>query len=158
MLADQTTNLFFDAPPLAVFSVLTDLENRPRIIGGVRRTELRTLPPIAAGTRYREWKSSHTRFLGSAFEVAEFVPTARLTLVRFSYGARLEAAFSLDEENTGTRLHLAVNGRKPTWPGFPIRLAAILLARQWKKQLDGDLADIKRHVGQFADPGWRQGL
>ena len=43
MKADQTTSLYVDAPPLALFSVLSDLENRPKIIRNVKRTHLKSL-------------------------------------------------------------------------------------------------------------------
>ncbi len=152
--ADRMTSLYFDAPPLAVFSVLADLENRPRIIDRVKRTELKSPPPVGTGTRYREWRRSLAGSSGSVYEISAFTPPKRLTLVRRRFGTRLEAIFSLEEENAGTRLRLAVNGALPLWPGLPTGL----LARRWKSRLDRDLADIKRHVGQRADPVWQQGL
>ncbi len=153
MKADLTTSLYVDAPPLAVFSVLSDLENRPRIIGSVKRTQLKTHPPVGAGTRFRDQRTSFTDYCGVLLEIGEFVPPYRLSIQRYSFGIPLTASYTLIEEKAGTRLQITieVNG---FWSGFPAKL----LARRWKRQLDEDLVDIKRHVGQRADPSWRQGL
>ena len=86
-------------------------------------------------------------------EVGEFMPPNRLTIRRHGFCIPLTASYTLVEENAGTRLQITVvvNG---FWSGFPTKP----LARRWKRQLDEDLVDIKRHVGQRADPSWRQGL
>ncbi len=153
MKADQTTSLYVDAPLLAVFSVLSDLENRPQIIRNVRRTELKTFPPVGAGTRFLEQRTSFGGYSGVPLEICEFTPPYRLSIQRRSFGIPLTASYTLVEENAGTRLQIAVevNG---FWSGVP----ASLLARRWSRQLDEDLIDVKRHVGQRADPSWRQGL
>ncbi len=153
MKADQTTSLYVDAPPLAVFSVLSDLENRPKIIRTVKRTELKTLPPVGAGTRFREQRTSLRGYAWMLLEIGEFMPPYRLTIQRHGLGIPLTASYTLVEENAGTRLKITVevNG---LWSRFP----ANLMVRRWKRQLDDDLVDIKRYVGQRADPSWRQGL
>lgn len=152
MKADQTTSLYVDAPPLAVFSVLSDLENRPKIIRNVKRTQLETLPPVGAGTRFREQRTSLRGYSG-VLEIGEFMPPYRLTIQRHGFGIPLTASYTLVEENAGTRLQITVEAN-----GFLSGFPAKLLARRWKRQLDDDLVDIKRHVGQRADPSWRQGL
>lgn len=153
MKADRTTSLYVDAPPLAVFSVLSDLENRPQIIRTVKRTRLKTLPPVGAGTRFREQRTWFSGYSGGLLEISEFMPPNRLSIMRHGFGIPLTAHCTLVEENAGTRLQITieVNG---FWSGFPAKL----LARRWKRQLDDDLVDIKRHIGQRSDPSWRQGL
>lgn len=153
MKADQTTSLYVDAPPLAVFSVLSDLENRPKIIRTVKRTQLETLPPVGAGTRFREQRTSLRGYAWMLLEVGEFMPPYRLTIQRHGFGISLSASYTLVEENAGTRLKITVEVN-----GFWSRFPANLMARRWKRQLDDDLVDIKRYVGQRADPSWRRGL
>ena len=153
MKANQTTSLYVDAPPLAVFSVLSDLENRPQIIRNVKRTQLKSLPPVGAGTRFREQRTSLSGYTGVLLEIGEFVPPYRLSIQRYSFGIPLTASYTLVEENNGTRLQITIEVTG-FWSGFPAKR----LARRWKRQLDEDLVDIKRHVGQRADPSWRKGL
>ena len=116
MKADRTTSLYVDAPPLAVFSVLSDLENRPQIIRSIKRTWLKTPPPVGAGTRFREQRTSFSGY--SLLEIGEFTPPNRLSIQRRSFGIPLTAGYTLIEENAGTRLRITVevNG---SWSGFP---------------------------------------
>lgn len=157
-MADIPTSLFVDAAPVAVFSILADLENRPRVLKNVRKTVLRTSPPVKSGTRYREWRDAPIRRWGRDYRVGEFQPPDRFSLLQWQAGARLESTFRLAAKHGGTQIVLDVSGRYPLWPWFPLATVARTLARLWERRLLSDLADIKRHASMRANPRWREGL
>lgn len=157
-MAEHPTSFFIEATPLAVFSILADLENRPRFIRGVRRVVLRTHPPVGAGTRFREWRISPLPGWGHGFMVGDFVPPDRLSLLRWRTGIRLEATYRLQPDHGGTRVDLAVTGRCALWPRFPISTLARIFAHRWKRRLQSDLLDIKRYASRRANPEWRDSL
>jgi|GEM_PF-2910928 len=158
MTAGQSTSIFVKAPPLAVFSVLSDVENRAPIIGAVSRIVLRSPPPVAAGTVFREWRSAPLSLWGVRLEIRDFMPPTRLTMLRRCAGLSLGAVFTVVPEGDGSRLALTVDGAFRPWPFPPMTWLARALADRWKRQLTGDLAAIGRHAAQRADPAWRPGI
>ena len=138
---------------MAVFSVLSDLENRAQIIGKVRRVVLRTPPPVTSGTVFREWRSRPVPLWSARLTISDFTPPKQLTFARRWFGLPLQAVFTVEPEGDGTRLTLSVEPVRwrKAWPGRG-------LSYLWKRQLVKDLADIGRYAAQRANPTWRLGL
>ena len=137
---------FVEAPPDAAFSAAIDISNWPRFISGVQSVELLTPGPVAAGTRFRETRSMFGRQASEDMTLAQIEPPRRFLLTAFNHGTAYRAEHLFAPEAAGTRMTLVFDGQ-------PAALLARLFAPLgWlfrgtiKRQLELDLADLKREA------------
>lgn len=157
-MATHHTSVFVEATPVAVFSIMADVENRSHVISRIRRVALQTRPPVSHGTRFREWRKSIIPGWGRSYIINDYQPPDRMSLVLWQAGIRLEATLRLKNEHGGTQINVDVSGRCPLWRRFPISMLADQFSRQWMFRLESDLADIKRQASMRGNPNWRDKL
>ena len=74
-----------DAPPAAVWEVLTDIAGTPQVLTGVEEVEILSDGPYAEGTRWRETRSMLGMTGTMELEVVEAEPLQR-TVIRSAVG------------------------------------------------------------------------
>jgi hypothetical protein len=80
--------------------------------------------------------------------VAELAPPSRLVLTAENHGARYRAEHLFASEAGGTRLTLSFEGKPLTLFAYLMMPLGYLLAGAVRRQLEADLADLKRRAEQ----------
>jgi carbon monoxide dehydrogenase subunit G len=102
------------APPAAVFAVVTNVERMPAVIPDIRRIELLTPGPVGVGTKFKETRVMFGKEATETFEVVDFVPAVRYTVVAVSCGAENRCEHRFSPEAGGTVLELEIRTRPVT--------------------------------------------
>ncbi|MDX2158110.1 MAG: SRPBCC family protein [Hyphomicrobiaceae bacterium] len=134
------------APPERVFAALVDIAGWPQRIAAIRRIEFLSDGPLAVGSRFRETRMMFGREAVEEMTVAAIEAPSRLVLTACNHGTDYRMTHLVEPSVSGTRLTLV-------FEGVPRTLAARLLAplgrimiRSVRKHMEGDLADLKRHI------------
>lgn len=146
--------MFINASPVAVYSVLADLEHRPQILRSVKRTKTLTPLPVGKGTLFVEQNVSIFQTFQQQFQIGAFSPPDRIELTRKKMGCQLRADIKLCQDNEGTRLTTTVTSPNSGYA----RWIARWFARHWAGELEQQLNDIKRYVEPRANPTWQAKL
>ncbi|WP_419913344.1 SRPBCC family protein [Hoeflea sp.] len=145
--------VFVNAAPVAVFSVLSDMENRASFLSSVRRV-IKVQPlPVEAGTSVREKRAIGTVFSRS-FRIVEYRPPDYIAFSQRWLGLPIRLEITLRDERGGT----LVTAHVASYPMAALRPIVRLIAAHWLRQWENDLSDIKRHVEPRANPAWREKL
>ncbi len=125
--------------PAEVFAYLTDLGRLPEWQAGV--TEVRVPPggPAAAGTTFTQVLTFAGRRIETDVEVTELEPDSRFSLRVVSGPVPIEIRHALEPAGGGTRIRVAAEGE----PRGALRLAAGMVQRQAKQQLEASFARLK---------------
>jgi uncharacterized membrane protein len=144
---------FANAPADIVFHAAADIASWPRFISSIAAIEVLTPGAVGPGTRFRETRVMFGRRATEEMTVADFQPPQQLVLTAFNHGTayRVEHAFAPD--GAGTRLRLTFKGRPRTLLALAMLPLGLLFMGSVKRQLQSDLADLKReaerrHSGQ----------
>ena len=150
---EPSAKIFVNAAPVAVFSVLADMENRAAVLSAVRRV-VRVHPlPVERGTRIREKRTIGTLFRGP-FRIVEYRPPDGISFARRWLGIPLRVDVALRDERGGTLVTVG----SPSGASAPLGWLVRMIAARWIAQWERDLSDIRRHVEPRANPAWRAGL
>jgi hypothetical protein len=145
---------FIGAPPLAVFSILSDIENRTRTIKSVEKIRLLTDPPIGSKSRFRELRNVLVPWRGRTLCILHFAPPDRISFNWRQLMFRTTVDIELKKQTDGTLLHIEVTVSTSILPGAVSRVLEAATLHQWQL----DFADIKRHAEARSDPSWRGSL
>ena len=137
---------FVETPPDAAFSTAIDISNWPRFISGVQSVELLTPGPVAAGTRFRETRSMFGRQASEDMTLAQIEPPRRFLLTAFNHGTAFRAEHLFAPEAAGTRTTLVFEGQPATLLARLFAPLGWLFLGTLKRQLELDLADLKREA------------
>ncbi|MDA4847788.1 SRPBCC family protein [Hoeflea poritis] len=142
-----------NAAPVAVFSVLADMENRAAVLKSVKRV-VRVGPlPIETGTRIREKRTAGSLFKGP-FRIVDYRPPNRISFAYRWLGIPLRVDVALRDERGGTLVTVSSPSGTVGPFGPLVQMIATRLIAQWER----DLSDVRRHVEPRANPAWRAGL
>ena len=137
-------------PPGEVFTALTDWENLTRWIPGAERIEKVTPGASGVGTRVREIRRILGHPVESQLEVTAWQPGRQLRMRLEREGTSGEGGFDLipvsapgGEGEGGTRIDFTVELHAG---GFKARLLLPILGAAIHRQMEGDLAALKRHL------------
>ena len=146
--------IFINASPVAVYSVLADIEHRPEILRSVKQTKILTPPPVGKGTLFVERNLSIFRAFQQQFHIAAFSPPDRIEFTCKKMGCHLRAEIKLRQDTDGTRLTATVASPDSGYAGWITRW----FTRHWAGELEQQLNAIKRYVEPRANPAWQGGL
>lgn len=141
-----TVSKTVDAPPSAVWAVLTDLDAAPHTLRGVTAVERLDGPgDYTVGTRWRETRVMFGKESTEELRVVDVVPERRTVVTAESGGTVYRSVFTLTPHGTGTELHLEFSSR--SGPLGAVRqvlmtLVGPLAGRVMQRALRQDLDDI----------------
>jgi uncharacterized membrane protein len=134
-------------PPEEVFAYLTDLSNVPSWQSGsveVREPE----GSLGVGTSYVQVLKFLGKRIETTLEVVEFESGRRFVLKSQSGPIPFQVRHMLEPAGKGTRLQVTLEGE----PGGFFRLAEGLVERNAQRQIEQDLAMLKKLVEARAAP------
>jgi len=136
------------APPAAVFSTLADVDSWARFMSGVESVEILSPGAIGAGTRFRETRTMFGKTATEEMTVVEIEPPNRLLLAASNHGTQYRVEHKLAAAGAGTRLSLQFSGTPVTLLARIFAPLGLLFAGSVRKQIEKDLADLKREAEQ----------
>ncbi|MBJ8343507.1 SRPBCC family protein [Antrihabitans sp. YC2-6] len=134
-----------DAPPSAVWHVLTDLDNADATLRGVRKVERLDGSGYEVGTRWRETRTIMGKTATEEMWVAEIEPERRTVIRASSDGADYMTEFLLEPKGAGTELAVAFSADAARVGAVAKMLMTVVggIARKaTEKALRQDLDDI----------------
>lgn len=137
-------NTTIQAPPEAVFDLITDLTGAAERVSGIDKIEMLTDGPLNVGTRWRETRTMMGQSSTEELEVTAVEPGVGYTAECESCGCRFVSSFHCEAESEGTRLRVSLSWKAL---GFMAKLMSplgALTSGAARKALERDLADIKR--------------
>jgi len=144
----MTVSTTVAAPPERVFEIAADVPRWAEVIRGVEGVEMLTPGPVRVGTRFRETRIMHGSKAAEEMTVAEFAPPHHFVLTAENHGARYRAEHRFTAEDGGTKLTLSFEGKPVTLFARLMMPLGLLLAGAVRRQLEADLADLKRAAEQ----------
>lgn len=137
---------FVAAPPNRVFAVFADIPRAAEYVEAITGIEMLSAGEVAAGTRFRETRSTHGRSETLELAVERFEPPLRYSVIADAHGTHYETLFEFTPEGGGTRVRMRFVGRATS----PFAKAMAVLCRPLmggvKKAIAKDLVDLKRVV------------
>lgn len=143
-MAQFTLTRRIAAPPAAVFAVVADVERLPTHIPEIKKVELLTPGPVGVGTKIKETRVMFGKEASETFEVVEYDPGRRLTLLATSCGAEYLCEHRFIPDAGGTRLELEIRTRALTLFARLMAPVAWLMAGVMKKAIARDLDAFAR--------------
>lgn len=141
-----------EAAPAGGFAALADVAGLPGRIPAVMRVEVLTPSPVGVGTKFRETRVVFGKEATETFEVTEFEPPTRLTLVAVSCGAEYRCEHRLTPDGTGTLLELEVRTRPRTLVAWLMAPLGWLMTGFMKAAIAKDLDALAKAVPSPAPP------
>lgn len=121
-----------------VFAVLGNLENNPKWSSALLEVKKTSDGPIAVGTTWRAVQKAFGQGLESEVEVTEYEPNRKWTQKgRSPFPVQVHTTF--ESVAGGTRVNLRLEGE----PGGFFKLTEPLVAMMAKREIEGDLANLK---------------
>ncbi len=144
-----TVETDIQAPPEAVWRVVSDIENAAETIEAIEEIDILDHPTGPSITNLK-WRETRTMFGKQATEVMWVTDAAEPSYYETraeSHGSVYQTRIALHAHDGGTRLSMAFEGQpmtlgaKITWA-----LTGFVVKRMMRKALNQDLADIKAAV------------
>jgi uncharacterized membrane protein len=133
------TSIVIDRPVGEVFAVLSNLENNPKYSSGFLEAKKTSEGPIGVGTIFRAVQKSLGQRVEAEAEVTEYEPDRKFTLKSKSGPFPVKLQNTFEPAEGGTRVDFTLQGE----PGGFFKLAEPLVARMAKRNIEGDLANLK---------------
>lgn len=137
-----------NAPPEAVFAIMADIPCWHQVLQKIESVEMLTPGPVAAGTRFRETRTMFGKSATEEMTVAEIEPPHRLVLTAFSHGTAYRAEHIVEPSPSGCTVTLEFEGRPMSFVARLMAPVGWLFLGLVKKQIAGDLQDLKRAAEQ----------
>lgn len=135
------------ASPEQAYAVSMDIARWPDIVSAITKTEILTDGPIAEGTVFRETRIMFGREASEDMTIAKLEPPYRYLFTAENHGTSYVTDHVIEPLPDGTaRLSIIFSGKAQTVMAHLLMPLGLLLAGSLKKQLMGDLEDIKRAV------------
>ena len=139
-MARAEHSIVIDRPAEEVFDYLADASKLPTWQDSVESARQETEGPVGVGTRVVETRRFLGRRLEQTLDVTTYERPRRLDLRVVEGPVRYVVTHTLEPSGPGTRVDVAVEGETG---GF-FKVAEPLVARQGRKQLQGDFAKLKQ--------------
>ena len=107
-MAGFQVSVLIERPPEEVFNYLSTLDNEPKWLPGVTRVEKLTEGPTSVGTRYREVRLRRSGEGQVEMQVTAYEPPQRYSTAFHQGGYEGTYHYTLEPEESGTRVHLRV--------------------------------------------------
>lgn len=137
---------FIDAPPAAVWAVLSDIGSAAEALSGVAAIELLTDGHYDVGTRWRETRTMFGMKDTMEMEVAESVPERRTVVLAPMGDVLYRTEFTLrPRAGGGTELNMAFSAEQPPQSGLKALVNSALAGvglQASRKSMEQDLQDI----------------
>lgn len=135
------------APPEKVYAVGMDIERWPELVTAITKTEILGDGPIAIGTEFRETRMMWGREASEVMTIADLKPPYRYLFTAENHGTSYVTDHVIEERpGGGSRLTVIFTGKARTIMAHLLMPLGLLLAGSIKKQLMGDLQDLKRAI------------
>ena len=139
-----TQSILIERPPDEVFAYLDDLEAHHEWQGQVQSANVLTEPPVRAGTEVEETRSIGGREVRMRWRVTDHDPHSRRSAFETIESTMLKPSGAIEVAPAGEHSEVTFS-IEPNPVGFG-RLLAPILRRQVGKQVDQDLAALKRRL------------
>jgi Polyketide cyclase / dehydrase and lipid transport len=147
------------APVEQVFAVFTDLEHGAERVSNIQEIEVLTTGGFELGTRWLETREVLTQLASAEMEVTAFERNHTYTVTHHKAGARIDAVFTFDPFQGGTRVRIEFNLDSHGLPPGLLAPVGWAIASQVRDVLGQDLADLKKVCGNTtSDPGRTRNL
>ncbi len=132
------SSVVINRPVEEVFAVLSNVENNPKWSSGFLEAKKTSEGPIGVGTTWRAVQKGLGQRIEAEVEVTEYEPNRKCTQKGKSpFPVELHMAFESVEG--GTRVNVRLEGE----PGGFFKLAEPLVKSMAKRNIEGDLANLK---------------
>jgi hypothetical protein len=146
-MKEIVATVHMQAPPAAVFAACTDFAGAAERITAITKMEVLTPGPVGKGTRFRETRKMMGKEATETMEVIEFTQDRSYVLGAESCGCRYRTELTFTSSGDGTDVSIHFRGTPLTFMAKVMAavMAPMMSGMLWKC-LEGDLADIKKHV------------
>lgn len=134
------------APPKSVFAAVADVATLPMRIPEVKAVEVLTPGPVGVGTKFTETRVMFGRKAVETFEITEFAPPAKLTMVAVSCGMEYTAEHRFKPDGGGTLMELEMRIRAISLYAKLMRPLGWLMRGMMQKALAKDLDSLAAAV------------
>ena len=132
------------ATPEQVYAVSMDIPRWPDIVSAITSTEILSDGPISEGTVFRETRIMFGREASEDMTIAKLEPPYRYLFTAENHGTSYVTDHIIEGLPDGTtRLSVIFSGKAQTVIAHLLMPLGLLLSGSLKKQLMGDLEDIK---------------
>lgn len=135
-----------NAPPDTVYETALDIPAWPQIISAITKIEMLSDGPVAVGTSFRETRVMFGREATEDMTISTLEPPRRFVFTAENHGTSYVVEHLLAPENGGTRFSVAFSGKANSFLARVMLPLGLLMAGTVKKQLAGDLEDLKRAI------------
>ncbi len=139
-MAKLEISIVINRPIEEVFAVLGNPENGPRWSSSSSEVMITSDGPIGVGTTYRSVRTALGQRIESETEVTEYEPNRKIATKSISGPFPMESLVTFERLEGGTRVTGTLMGE----PGGFFKLAEPVLVSTMKRQLEGDLANLKK--------------
>lgn len=132
-------------PVEEVFAILSNLENYPKWDPGFVEVTKISQGPIGVGTKWHAFQKMLGQRLEAEAELTEYEPNRKATQkAKSPFPMQVQITFGSVEG--GTRVNMRLEGE----PGGFFKLAEPLVANMAKRNIEGDLANLKDLMEAYA--------
>ena len=136
------------APVERVFGVFTDVEHSAERVSNIQKVEMLTVGGVKLGSRWLETREILGHPDSAEMEITAFERSRTYTITHQKAGARIDAVFTFESVNEGTRVQIEFilrSGGLPPGALAPVRLA---IANKVRDVIGHDLEDLKAFIEQ----------
>lgn len=137
---DVTAEVEIERSPDEVAAYAFEPTNDPVWIGGIKRAEMMTDPPLREGTRVSRTAGFLGRKIEYVLEVIRLEPARVLEMKSVQSPFPMEVTYALEPSGAGTKMRICVGGDSG---GF-YRFASPFVSPMVRRNISGDLRRLKK--------------
>ena len=135
------------ATPEQVYAVGMDIPRWPEVVSAITNTEILSDGPIGVGTVFRETRIMFGREASEVMTIAKLEEPHRYLFTANSHGTAYVTDHIIEAlPDGGSRLSIIFSGKAQTVLALLLMPLGLLFAGSLKKQLMGDLEDLKQAI------------
>lgn len=135
----------FEVPASTVWSLMSDMENAPQRIEGIKKLEILTARPVGRGTRFRETRVVFGKEHSEEMEITEWSPPRSYTVECESCGCHYRSTISIRPDGNGSIAEMVFEAKGVSFLAkFFGAIMGGMMAKQCRKAFEKDFADLKR--------------